>query len=35
MEIPKATSSIIRPFASLDIHYNNSPNTEVQKRNEN
>ena len=34
MQVSKATSSIRRLFASLDIHYNNSQNTEVQKQNE-
>ena len=30
----KATSSIMRLFASLDIYYNDSLNTKVQKQNE-
>ena len=34
MQVSKATSCIMRLFASLDIHYNNSPNTKVQKQNE-
>ena len=31
MQVSKATSSIGRLFGSMDIHYNNSLNTEVQK----
>ena len=34
MQVLKATSSKMRLFTSLDIHYNNSPNTEVQEKNE-
>ena len=34
MQVSKATSSVTRLFASLDIHYNNILNTEVQKQNE-
>ena len=34
MQVSKATSSITRLFALLDIHYNNRLNTEVQKQNE-
>ena len=34
MQISKATSSIRRLFASLDIYHNNRVNTEVQKENE-
>ena len=34
MQVSKATSSIRRLFASLDIHYNNSLNTEKQKQNQ-
>ena len=34
MQVSKATSSIRRLFALLDIHYNNILNTEVQKQNE-
>ena len=33
MQVSKAISSIRRLFASLDIHYNNSLNTELQKQN--
>ena len=32
MLVPKATSRIRRLFASLDIHYNNIANTEMQKK---
>ena len=34
MQVSKATSSRMRLFTSLDIHYNNSLNTEVQEQNE-
>ena len=34
MQVSKATSSIMRLFASLDIHYNNRQNTTVPKQNE-
>ena len=34
MQVLKATSSKMRLFTSLDIHYNNSLNTEVQEKNE-
>ena len=34
MQISNATSSIGSSFGSLDTHYNNSLNTEVQKQNE-
>ena len=30
----KATLSITRPFASMDIHYNKSLNTDMKKQNE-
>ena len=33
MQLSKATLSIRRLFASLDIHYDNILNTEVQKQN--
>ena len=32
MQVSKATSSIRRLFTSLDIHYNNILNTEVEKQ---
>ena len=32
MQVSKASSSIRRLFASLDIHYNNILNTEVEKQ---
>ena len=32
MLVPKATSNIRRQFASLDIHYNNITNAEMQKK---
>ena len=31
MQVSKSSSNVRRPFASLDIHYNYSLNTEVQK----
>ena len=34
MQVLEETSSIRRLFASLAIHYDNSPNTEVQNENE-
>ena len=34
MKISKATLSVTKLFASQDILYKNSPNTEVQKQNE-
>ena len=34
MQVSKATSCITRLFASLDINYNKSLNTEVQDKNE-
>ena len=34
MQVSKASSSIRRLFASLDIHYNNIVNTKVEKQNE-
>ena len=34
MQVSKGTLSIMRLFALLDIHYNNSLNTEVQIQNE-
>ena len=35
MQVPKATSSIGRLFASLDIHYNNKYWNEETKSNQN
>ena len=34
MQVSKATPSIRTLFTSLDIHYNNILNAEVQKQNE-
>ena len=34
MQVSKATSSIGKLFPSLDVHYNNNLNPEVQKQNE-
>ena len=34
MQVSKATSNIGRLCASVDIHYNNSLNTAMQKQNE-
>ena len=34
MQVSKVTSSVTRLFVLLDIHCNNSLNTEVQKQNE-
>ena len=34
MQASKATPSMTRLFASLDIHYNDSPNTRLQKQHE-
>ena len=34
MQVPKVNSSVRRLFASLDINYNNSLNTELHKHNE-